>query len=91
MADKVKILLVENESAFVNDVRQALAAFGYAAPAVVTDWGQLSEAALTFNPDLILAGLPLTGWNECLEAVEELSANYTPTINKLILLVLKQT
>lgn len=75
MSDKLKILLIESESAFAHDVRQALTAFGYAAPLVVSAWDQLPDAASSLMPDLVLAGLPLTGWGDCLESLETFSSH----------------
>lgn len=76
MSDKIKIVLFENESAFAKDVGQALSAFGYADPTVVTVVEQLLEAAVTNKPDLILAGLPLTGWHDFLEELEGVAARF---------------
>lgn len=76
MLDKAKILLFEKEAAFAEDVRQALAAFGCAAPTVVCSREQLLEVTSTIRPDLILAGISLAGWLDCIETVEEVSARF---------------
>ncbi len=70
MPNKSKILLFEKEAAFADDVRQTLAGFGYSHLTVVCAGDQLLEAALEVSPDLILVGISLAGWLDCIEAVE---------------------
>ena len=76
MLDKAKILLLEKEAAFTDDVRHALAAFGCAAPTVVNSREQLLEAVGSIKPDLILVGISLAGRLDCLEAVEEVGNRF---------------
>ncbi len=77
MSDTIKIVLFEKESAFAKDVRMALSSFGYAAPAVVSSAEQLLECAGRDKPDLILGGIPLTGWHDTLEELEAVAVRFS--------------
>lgn len=76
MSDKAKILLFELEETFAEELRQTLTEFGYSAPLVVCAREQLLDVTRTSRPDLIMAGISLKGWLDCIEAVEETGARF---------------
>lgn len=76
MLKKSKILLLEKEAAYAEDINRVLASFGCLPPVVVCSREQLLAEASASRPDLILVGVSLAGWLGFLETVEDVGNRY---------------
>ena len=74
--EKVKIMIVEDESIVAKDIENMLKRVGYGVPAVVASGEKAIEKAAETSPDLVLMDIMLKGDMDGVEAAEQIRSRF---------------